>query len=588
MIRGINAKRMATRPWLQHYDPGVPHSLEPYPEELLVDVVRATAAERPKHPAILFKGAALTYGELDRQSTALAAALAADGVRKGDRVALVLPNCPQFVIAELAIWKAGGVVVPLNPIYTERELEPPLRDSGAAHVIALTKFYERVKRVQTGTSVRRVIATNIKEHFPPLLRLLFTLFREKTDGHRIDLAPGDRWLRDVIAEGARLPAPDVQVAGDDCAVILASGGTTGTPKGVVGTHRAYIQSGLQLGAWTRVLCREWHDSILLPLPLFHVYANVGVQAKALLGKNPLALVPNPRDLDDLLATIRNVKPVFFAAVPTLFAALLNHPDVQSGRADFSSIKVSFSGAAPLLAETKRRFETLTGGRIVEGYSLTEGMMACLANPTLGRSKIGSVGLPLPDVDALIVDSEDPSRVLEPGQVGELILRAPQITPGYWKNDAETRQALRAGPSGGTWLFTGDLGYMDEEGYVFLVDRKKDLIKTGGYQVWPREVEEVIAEHPAVAEVGVAGEPDEIRGEVVKAWVVVRPGSHVTPEEIRTWCRGRLAPYKVPAAVVFRGELPKTMVGKVLRRALAETTNEGTAAGNGKGASWKPS
>ena len=565
---------METRPWLRHYDAHVPHSLEPYPERPLVDIVRLTAAERPEHPALLFKGATLTYAELDRQSTALAAALAADGVCQGDRVALVLPNCPQFVIAELAIWKAGGVVVPLNPIYTERELEAPLRDSGASHVIALTKFYDRVKRAQAGTPVRRVIATNIKEHFPALLRLLFTLFREKSDGHRITLADGDRWLPDVIAAGSRLPAPDVQVSLDDPAVILASGGTTGTPKGVVGTHRAYIQSGLQLRVWTRALCREWSDAILLPLPLFHVYANLGVQAKAFIGRNPLGLVPNPRDLDDLLRTIRKVRPVFFTAVPTLFAALLGHRDVQSGRADFSSIQVSFSGAAPLLAETKRRFETLTGGRIVEGYSLTEGMMACLANPLLGRSKIGSIGLPLPDVDVRIVDPDDPAQLLDVCQVGELLLKAPQVMTGYWQNEAETRRALRDVPAGGPWLYTGDLGYIDEDGYVFLVDRKKDLIKTSGYQVWPREIEEAIAEHPAVAEVGVAGRPDPMRGEVVKAWVVLRPGNHTTADEIRAWCRERLAPYKVPSTVAFRGELPRTMVGKVLRRALSD--DEGTA------------
>ena len=562
------------RPWLQHYDENVPHTLAPYPERSLVEIVRGTAAERPDHPAILFKGARLTYRELDRQSTALAAALAADGVRPGDRVALVLPNCPQFIVTELAIWKAGGVVVPLNPIYTERELEAPLRDSGAAHVVALTRFYDRVKQVQPKTSVRRVIATNIKEHFPAILRVLFTLFREKKDGHRVALAAGDRWLPDVIRDGASLPPPDIRISLDDAAVILASGGTTGTPKGVVGTHRAYILAGLQLRTWTSALCAEWRDSILLPLPLFHVYANVGVQAKAFIGRNPLGLVPNPRDLDDLLRTIRKVRPVFFTAVPTLFAALLNHPDVQSGRADFSSIQVSFSGAAPLLAETKRRFESLTGGRIVEGYSLTEGMMACIANPLLGRAKIGSVGLPLPDVDAQIVDSEDASRVLGPCEVGELIVRAPQVMTSYWKNDAETRQALRPGPGGGAWLFTGDLGFMDEDGYVFLVDRKKDLIKTSGYQVWPREIEEVIAAHPDVAEVGVAGQPDEIRGEIVKAWVVARPGTQLTPEEIRAWCRERLAPYKVPGSVAFRGELPKTMVGKVLRRALADTTESG--------------
>ena len=559
---------MQSRPWLRHYDSGIPETLAPYPRTTLVEVVRSTVQERPHHPAILFKGRAVSYAELDRASTALAAALASDGVSKGDRVALVLPNCPQFVIAQLAIWKAGGIVVPLSPVYTERELETSLRDAGATIVVCLTRFYEKVNAVRAKTSLRRVVATNIKEYFPPSLRVLFTLLRERKDGHRVSLADGDRWMADLIRDGAQAAAPTVSLSPDDPAVILASGGTTGTPKGVVGTHRSYIQSGIQLRRWTGALCAEWTDAILLPLPLFHVYANVGVQAMALVGRNPLALVPNPRDLDDLLSTIRKVRPVFFTAVPTLFAALLNHRDVQSGRADFSSIKVSFSGAAALMAETKRRFEELTGVRIIEGYSLTEAMMACLANPLLGTAKIGSIGLPLPDVNVRIVDSDDPMRLLEPGEVGEVIVQAPQLMTGYWNNAAETELVLRTGPSGGEWLYTGDLGYIDQDGYVFLVDRKKDLIKTSGSQVWPREVEEVLAAHPAVAEVGVAGVRDELKGELVKAWIVLRPGTQATVDELRAWCRQRLAPYKVPAQIEFRADLPKTMVGKVLRRALA--------------------
>ena len=559
---------MLPRPWLQHYDEGIPETLEPYPDRTLLDAVRETAAARPQHTALLFKGRRIAYRELERDSTALAAALVADGVGRGDRVGLVLPNCPQFVLAELAVWKAGGVVVPLSPVYTERELEGPLRDTDVSLVVCMTRFYHRVKAVQPRTRVRRVIATNIKEYFPPVLWALFTLLREKKSGDRVRLDPADQWLGDAISRGRRLPPPAVVVAPDDMAVILSSGGTTGTPKGVIGVHRAYMQSGLQLRAWTGALCREWQDTILLPLPLFHVYANLGVQALAFVGRNPLALIPNPRDLDDVLATIRRVKPVFFTAVPTLFSALLNHPAVQGGRADFRSIKISFSGAAPLMAETKRRFEELTGGTIIEGYSLTEAMMAVLANPLLGRSKLGSIGLPLPDVRAQIVDSDDPLQRLEPHQVGELILQAPQLMSGYWNNAAETAATLRPGPDGERWLYTGDLGYMDEDGYVFLVDRKKDLIKTSGYQVWPREIEEVVTAHPAVAEVGVAGCPDPLRGEVVKAWVVLRPGSHTSADEIRAWCKERLAPYKVPSAVEFRSELPKSMVGKVLRRALA--------------------
>jgi long-chain acyl-CoA synthetase len=561
---------MIKRPWMAHYDEGVPLSLA-YPPGTLVDVLRATAAERPAHPAVLFKGAALAYRDLDRLSTAFAAALAADGVRPGDRVGLLLPNCPQFLIAQFGIWKAGAIVVALNPTYTERELERPLAETGVEVLVALTRFYAQVKAVQPRTSVRRVVATNIKEYLPRVSSLLFTVFRERKEGHRITLAAGDAWFTGVLAAGARRRAPDVTVSADDRAVILASGGTTGTPKGVVGMHRAYVQAGLQLREWTKALCAPWIDRIMLPLPLFHVYANVGVQAMALMGHNPLALVPNPRDIDDVLATIRKVRPTFFTGVPTLFTALLNHADVREGRADFRSIRICFSGASALMAETRRRFEDLTGGRIIEGYSLTEGMMACMVNPVLGTAKAGSIGMPLPDVDVLIVDADDPAIVLDTGQTGEILIRAPQLMEGYWRNPRETALVLKSRPGEGTWLHTGDLGYIDEDGYVFIVDRKKDLIKTSGYQVWPREIEEVLAAHPAVLEVGVAGVPDATKGEVVKAWVVLRPGATVPAgvDDLRAWCRHRLAPYKVPVTVEFRDELPKSMVGKVLRRMLAQ-------------------
>jgi long-chain acyl-CoA synthetase len=558
---------MISRPWLEHYDEGIPASLHPYPEGTLLDVVAAAARERPDHPSLLFKGTTVTLGELERASDAFAAVLAADGVKKGDRVALVLPNSPQFVIAQLGVWKAGAVVVALNPMYTERELEQKLRDTGAEVVVVLTRFYDRVKAVQGHTAVRRVIAANIKEYLPWLLALLFTLFKEKKEGHRVTLGEGDWWFPQVLARGRDLPVPTTRPSPDDPAVILSSGGTTGTPKGVVGLHSAYVKAGVQLRTWMKALCDEWTDTIMVPLPLFHVYANVGVQAMAFVGRNPMSLIPNPRDIDDVLKTIKKVRPAFFTSVPTLFTAMLAHRDVREGRADFSSIKLCFSGASALLVETKRQFEALTGGRILEGYSLTEAMMAVTANPPLGESKTASVGMPLPDVDVLIVDSDNPEQALEPCQVGEVLLRAPQLMAGYWKNPDETAQVLRERPEGGTWLHTGDLGYLDEDGYIFLVDRKKDLIKTSGYQVWPREIEEVLATHPAVAEVGVAGIPDAVKGEVVKAWVVQEPDAHATSDELRAYCRERLAPYKVPVAVEFRSELPKSMVGKVLRREL---------------------
>jgi long-chain acyl-CoA synthetase len=559
---------MMERPWLRHYDEGVPASLAPYPETTMVELVADAARERPLHPALLFKGTRMDFGELDRQSTAFAAALVAEGVRPGDRVALLLPNCPQFVVAELGIWKARAIAAPLNPTYTERELALPLADSNARIIVTLTRFYDRVKAIQPDTSVERVIATNIKEHLPAHLVVLFTLFREKREGHRITLRPGDRWFRDVIAHGRTLPPPTERPRPDDDAILLPSGGTTGTPKCAVGTHRAFVHAGTQLRAWTCSVLEPRHDVILLPLPLFHVYGCVGVQALAFVGHNPIALVPNPRDIGDLLATIRQVRPAFFCGVPTLFAAILNHPKVRAGRVDLSSIKICFSGASALLAETRRQFETMTRGHLIEGYSLTEGMMACLVNPLRGTAKSGSIGLPLPDVDVQIVDADDAAIVLGPNQVGELLVRAPQLMTRYWNNESETRTVLRQRPDGGTWLHTGDIGYLDDDGYVFLVDRKKDLIKTSGFQVWPREIEEVLAAHPGVLEVAAAGMSDPLKGEVVKAWIVLRSGAHASEDELRRWCRERLAPYKVPAAIEFRSELPKSMVGKVLRRALA--------------------
>jgi long-chain acyl-CoA synthetase len=558
--------------WLAHYDQGVPATLGPYPERTLLDDLAEAVAQRPEAPALLFKGRTTSHGELDRRSDAFAAALAGLGVAKGDRVALLLPNCPQFLICELGAWKAGAVIHPLNPIYTEQELEGALRRTRAETIVVLTPFYGRVKAVQPGTALRRVVATNVKEYLPPLLGVLFTLAKERKDGHRVRIADGDLWLGELLDRHRDAPRPAGLVSPDDPAVILMSGGTTGTPKGVVGLHRHYTITGRQLGTWLQAGTAPWEDVIMAALPLFHSFANIGIQSVALRNHNAMALVPNPRDLDDLLDTINKTRPAAFSGVPTLFNALLHHPRVQAGKVDFSSVKVCFSGAAPLLAETKRRFEELTGGRIVEGYSLTEAMLACAVNPVEGPNKIGSVGMPLPDVEVRIVDPEGGAR-LPAGEVGEVLINAPQLMACYWDDPEETAATVRT-HDGGRWLHTGDLGYLDTDGYLFIVDRMKDLIKTHGYQVWPREIEEVLATHPAVAEVGVAGVPDEAKGEVAKAWVVLRPGQQASAEELRAFCRERLAPYKVPATVEFRAELPKSMVGKVLRRALTAEPGPG--------------
>jgi long-chain acyl-CoA synthetase len=565
-------------PWLAHYDEGVPATLAPYPERTLVDYLADAARERPGEAAVLFKGATITYAQLESLSDACAAAFAALGIRRGDRVALLLPNCPQFLIAQFGAWKIGAVVAPLNPTYTEAELEGPLRDHGVETIVTLTRFYQRIKAVQKKTGLRRVIATNIKEHFPPLLRVLFTLVRERHEGDRITLRPGDHDFAHLLLVNRGRRPERTRLAGTDPAVLLMSGGTTGTPKGVVGRHGAYTMAGLQIVAWFRSAIEQERRPVFAPLPLFHVYSNVGIQSMALISRLPIALVPNPRDIADLVATVRKVKPGFFNGVPTLYIALLKRPEVQAGKVDFRSIRICVSGASALLADTKQRFEAITGARIVEGYSLTEAMMALCVNPVLGKDKLGSVGMPLPDVQVRIVEADEGLRVLAPREVGEIVISAPQLMAGYWNEPGETAAILRESTDGlgtRTWLHTGDLGYLDEDGYVFIVDRKKDLIKTSGFQVWPREVEEALALHPAVAEVGVAGVADPVKGEMVKAWVVLRAGQQASEQELRDHCRAQLAPYKVPASIAFRADLPKTMVGKVLRRALRDERLTGT-------------
>ncbi len=553
---------MDEKPWLKHYDEGVPHSLRPYPQKTLLDIVTETTSQRPDHPALLFKGSVISYAQLEQLSNAFASALIKMGVKKGDRVALILPNTPQLVMALLGTWKAGGIAVPMNALYTEHELEFACEECGAETALVMTRYYSKVKAVQKRTKIRNVIATNIKEYLPPALRVLFTLLKEKKEGDRISLQPGDLWLRDVLRKYAGASRPQVIVLPDDPAIMLFSGGTTGTPKVAVGTHQSLLISGMQLHAWFANIMIDWTDILMLNMPLFHVYGMAGVFPTGLVARAPLAVVPNPRDMDDMLAIIKKTKPAFLPGVPTLFNALLNHPKVRAGKVSLKSLKLNISGAAPLMLETKQRFEQATGGRIIEGFGMTESMMATITTPTLGLYKPGAVGIPVPDVELRVVDAENGEKELPPGQVGEFILRAPQLMKCYWGKPAETAETIRAG-----WLYTGDLGYLDEDGYMFIVDRKKDVIKTSGFQVWPREVEEVMASHPAIAEVAVAGIPDPYQVEAVKAWVVLRAGKTACEEELREFCRQKLTGYKIPKQVQFLESLPKTTVGKILKREL---------------------
>ncbi len=564
---------MTALKWLANYDDGVPSTLEPYPSRSLSDYLRESAGRWPGRPALLFKGLTINYQRVEQESNALGSALREMGVKRGDRVGICLPNCPQFLIAEFAAWKVGAIVCPFNPTYSEREMEDALQATGAETVVVLNRFYGKVKNIQSRTSVKRVIATSIKEYLPWTLRFAYTLLKEKKEGERINVVAGDFRFGGLLRRFRRSAPPISDTSLDDPAVILMSGGTTGTPKGVTGSHRGMVVAGHQLRAWLRPAMNEWTDKIMLPLPLFHVYGNIGVQSLAFVNHNPIALIPNPRDLRDVLKEINELKPAFICTVPTLLNGIMNHAMAREGKVDFRSIKLCFSGAAPLMAETKKRFEELTGGVIVEGYSLTEAQMAVVANPVLGKKKIGSVGMPLPDVRIEILDSDDGHTPVPEGEVGEIVMSAPQLMRGYWQRPDETNEMLRTNARGERRLYTGDLGYLDEDGYLFIVDRKKDLIKTCGFQVWPREIEEVISTHPAVAEVGVVGLPDNMRGEVVKAWVVLRADCALTPADLKLYCRDRLAPYKIPAKYEFVADLPKTQIGKVLRRVLRQTPDK---------------
>jgi len=564
---------MTAKPWFEFYDPGVPQSLLPYPDKTLFDVLSENARQRPDHPAVFFKGTEITWSELDQVSDIFAHALIDQGFEKGERLAILVPNCPQFLICELGAWKAGAIVCPLNPRYTESELEHCLTATKATTAIVLTLFYDKLKTIQSKTTIETVIAVSIKDYLPPLTRLLFTLFREKREGHRIKLHKGDKWLSDLLDDyrpdsSGGSTRPNVLVKPDDPALLMFTGGTTGPPKAALASHRALLTTGMQIDAWSGEMKEDWNDVTLMLMPMFHAYGNMAVLPTAIVGKQLMALIPNPRDLDDLTETINKVKPAYLSGVPTLFIALLNHPDVIAGKVDFSSIKVCISGASSLMQETKNRFERVTGGRIVEAYALTESGLATVITPINGLYKPGAIGVPLPDVEVRIVDAEMGGESLNAGEVGEILMRAPQLMLEYWEQPDATAETIRDG-----WLFTGDLGYLDEDGYLYLVDRKKDLIKPSGFQVWPREVEEVIAKHPAVVEVGVAGVPDPYQGEAVKAWVVLKDGSSLSVEELRAFCKEELAAYKVPRRIEFRKSLPKSAVGKVLRKDLVAQENE---------------
>ena len=567
---------MKDRPWVEHYDKGVPAAIE-YPQAPLFHFLDDSARKYPDRACTIFKGAVVTYKEMNDITDHLAAALVDMGVKKGDRVGIFMPNSPQFVMAYYAILKAGGVVVATNPLYTAPEIEHQASDAGIEVMFVMTNFYKTIKAAQPKTRIKKLIVTNLKEALPPLLRLLFTLAKEKKGGFRIEggLAEGEVWMQDLIAKYASASRPALEIGPDDTALFQYSGGTTGVSKGAVAMHRNVVANTLQIKSWMTGL-EPGKEVVLMAIPLFHVYGMVAGMNFAMSNGGSMVMVPNARDLKDVLDNISKYKATIFPGVPALYNGINNHPDVKAGKYNLSSIKACISGSAPLLRETKEQFEQLTGGKVFEGYGLSEAPTATHCNPLNGVNKTGSIGMPLPDVDVKIVSLDDGETILGQGEVGEIIIHGPQVMKGYHNMPTETANTLRTMKDGKTWLFTGDIAQMDEDGYFYIVDRKKELIKPGGFQVWPREVEEALAANPKVLEVGVAGIPDPYRGETVKAWIVLKPGESADEAELKAWCKDRLAPYKVPTHYEFRSELPKTTLGKILRRELVRQHKETAA------------
>jgi long-chain acyl-CoA synthetase len=566
------------RVWYKNYEQGVPTTLN-YPQTPLFSLLDNSAAEYPDRAAIIFGAVAhklpgqplldatMSYRALRDAVNRFANALTQMGVKKGDRVAIYLPNSPQFAIAYYGALKAGAVIAPVNPIYTPRELEFILQDSGAETIVALSQFYPKLQEVRAKTKLKNVIVTNIKEYFPSFLKTLFTLAMDKKEGHRVELVAGDVWFQEILKNQSTVP-PKVEVSGDDDAVLLYTGGTTGLPKAAQLTHRNLIANAVQLRAWIP-WAKEANEGFLTALPMFHSYAMTTCLNEAMLLAGTLILIPNPRDLEHVLKAIDRHKPSFFPGVPTLYTAINNNPNVS--KYDLKSIKACISGAAGLPVEVAKRFGEITGGRLVEGYGLSEASPVVTANPVYGENRIGTIGVPVPDTDVKLFDIETGDKEVPVGQPGELCVKGPQVMKGYWNKPEETAKTIRDG-----WLHTGDVAVMEEDGYFRIVDRLKEMIISGGYNIYPREIEEVLYQHPAVLEAAAIGVADSYRGESAKAFVVLKPGQTATADELIAYCKQNLAPYKVPRAIEFRDALPKTMIGKILRRELAAEEKAKTA------------
>ncbi len=548
------------KPWLRNWPEGVPQTID-YPRISLPEMLEQTVSKFRDKDALIFFGRRIKYGELGFLVNKFASALYGLGVRKGDVVALYLPNTPQFVIAYYGAMKIGAIVTGVSPLFTERELEFQLKDSEAKAIVLLDILFPRFEKIWGNTGVKSVIVANLGEYMPAAKAFLGRLLK-KIPSHRVEPKPNIYFFKEFVEKAPEKP-PEVEINPmEDIAVLQYTGGTTGLPKGTMLTHFNLVSNAVGCAAWLKA--KPGEDTALAVLPFFHIYGMTVVMNFSIYSGGTMILLPR-FDTKQVLESIEKYKVTLFPGVPTMYAVIVNHPDV--GKYNLRSVKFCISGAAPLPPEIQKRFMEITGSVLVEGYGLTEASPVTHCNPldpTLKKVKVGSIGIPWPDTEAKIVDVETGTKEMPVGEVGELIVRGPQVMKGYWKRPEETSQVLRDG-----WLYTGDLGMMDENGYFYITDRKKDLIKYKGYSVYPRELEDILYQHPAVKLAAVIGKPDPVAGEIPKAFVVLKEGAKATEEEIMRFVNERVAPYKAIRELEFRKELPQSMVGKILRRVLRE-------------------
>src|ERR687891_1042426 len=566
------------RPWLQSYPPDIPHSLTPYPERPVWSLLEESAERYPDSPAVAFPVAPmarrLTYRQLKAEAERFAGAMAAMGIGKGDPVGLLLPNCPQFVVAWFGLQRLGAVPMANNPLYTQRELTHQLTDAGVDILVTLDLLYPLAGAVREAAGLKTMIVTKVGDYLGFPINKLAPLKQKGEAGQEVPPwppSPADAevtWWSDLMSRTYPEPPPLQVDAVEDVAALVYTGGTTGLSKGAMLTHHNLVSNALQVGAWFSDV-KDGEEAIVSILPFFHSYGLSAVMNFAISRAMKLILLPR-FELEMALKAIDKEKATLFPGVPRIYIAI--NESEETSKYDLSSIRACFSGAAPLPVAVAEKFEATTGGRLVEGYGLTETSPVTHINPAYGKRKFGSIGLPIPDTDCKIVDLDDPEKELPPGRQGELCIAGPQVMKGYWNRPEDTAEMIRVHKDGIGWLHTGDIATVDDEGYFTIVDRKKDMILVSGFNVYPTEVEQVLYRHPKIQQVCVVGVPDAKTGEAVKAFVVLKEREPATEEEILGWARDEkhgLTGYRAPKSVEFRDELPTTMVGKVLRRVLLE-------------------